>query len=336
MKLFSKRKGTPILFCHYGNVKYLFFTLKQAVKTNPYSRVILLGDETNRETAISAGAEHVFFKDLNSLEISKFNAVYQHVAGTEHGREFWTNFVFKRWFYVHQFVRNQGINQFWHFDSDNMILTSLTSQEYKFEQFDCTEQCGGNCINGFVSSFSVVDGYVRKIIELFESDEYIEKQRVSLSKTPHYAFTEMRAYTSYKHQEKIKSIRLNSIIDDETFDDCLCRADELEVYESAVNDRHPKKLYLDEYNNFYCYHIDSQRFIKMNSLNLSWLPYDLFSIIMKLSQKSSVDKAPQILSRENLIELNLSELLDAYSEPLERPSWKTMLSRIKSRIKFSN
>jgi len=273
---------TIIIFCHYGNSGYLYYTLKQVRLTNPRARVVLLGDEANRKIALKAGAEHYRFEDFGDTdEGQEFENVYQHVAGEEHGKEFWTKFVFRRWFYVHGFLKQQGIRKFWHFDSDNMILVDLEKQENKFRDYDCTEQCGGMCMNGFISSFEVVDGYVKKINELFKDEAYLDKQRQDFIEYPKYAFTEMRAYATYKEQENVKSIQLSAIIDNECFDDCICQEDGFLRYARPVKKRLLKKLFLDAEGHFNCYHSESKTYIKMNSLNLSWVPDDLFLYILK-------------------------------------------------------
>lgn len=277
-----ENSGKPIIFCHYGDSSYLKYSLKQVKLANPENRIILLGDEKNRAVAERAKVEHYFFENYNdSIEYQTFEGVYQHVAGIEHGREYWTKFVFKRWFHIHNFISKEKINSFWHFDSDNMILSNLNEQEYKFRNYDCTEQCNGICINGYISSFEVVDGYVKKINALFRNEDYLNEQRADFIQNPLYAFTEMRAYVTYREQEKINSIRLNTIINNESFDDCICQEQGYELYEYAINGRHLKKIYIDTKEDFYCYHIDSSKYIKMNSLNLSWVPDDLFKLILE-------------------------------------------------------
>ncbi|WP_298343644.1 hypothetical protein [uncultured Algibacter sp.] len=276
----------PIIFCHYGNSPYLYYTLKQVKLTNPQNRIILLGDEKNEIVAKKAKVEHHCFQNYDeSDEIKVFDQVYKHVAGVKHKKEFWTNFVFKRWFYVHNFIKKNNINAFWHFDSDNMILSDLNNQEHKFKDFDCTEQCNGICMNGYISSFQVVNGYVNKINALFKDEAYLNEQKKDFIKNADFAFTEMRAYKAYREQENINSIRLNKIIGNESFDDCICMEHGYETYDSVLNNQYLKKIYFDANGNFYCYHIESSTYIKMNSLNLSWVPTSLFKLVHKTYKK---------------------------------------------------
>ena len=291
----------PIIFCHYGNSPYLFYTLKQVKLSNPENRIILLGDEDNKKVAHKAKIEHCCFKDYDdSDEIKVFNQVYQHIAGFKHKKEFWTNFVFKRWFYIHNFIKKNEINGFWHFDSDNMILSDLNKQEHKFKDFDCTEQCNGICMNGYISSYQVVNGYVNKINELFKDEAYLKKQKQDFIAHPDYAFTEMRAYKAYREQENINSVRLNKIIDNESFDDCICMDHGYERHESLLNNQYLKKIYFDAQGNFYCYHIESSQYVKMNSLNLSWVPTSLFKLVYK-TYKNNIDNRKKVKNKDLIL-----------------------------------
>ena len=148
---------TPIIFCHYGNTEYLKYSLKCAKFNNPGCEIFLLGDQYNKIAAEKCGITHVFFNDLNyGNEIRLFDAIYKLIQGRLHehmrgGRD-WVKFVFKRWFFTYNFISRRNTEAFWHFDSDNMILDDLERHKEKFRRYDCTEQCGGMCMNGYVTS----------------------------------------------------------------------------------------------------------------------------------------------------------------------------------------
>lgn len=296
---------SPIIFCHYGYSEYLTFVLAQVKSTNPKTRIILLGDDNNKVIAKECGIEHCNFSKLSETkEIKKINQVYQHVAGESHGKPFWTNFVFKRWFYVHSFLLENGINEFWHFDSDNMILDDLNKHKYKFDSYDCTEQCESYCINGFISGLVVVQGYVDKIISLFQDQNYLAAQREDLSKKPTFAFTEMRAYTAYRDQESIKSIRLNTIINGETFDDCICFDDGYFQYDYSINYRYLKKIYFNN-NEIYFKLIKSKDYIKVVSLNLSWVSTEVFKAVSDIYMGKWFNSLNYKLNSDGFYELSL-------------------------------
>ena len=75
----------PILFCHYGNTEYLRYTLRCARLANPDARVILLGDDTNRQVAARSGIEHRAFSDFDhGPELETFDRVYRLITGAQH------------------------------------------------------------------------------------------------------------------------------------------------------------------------------------------------------------------------------------------------------------
>ena len=71
-------------------------------------------------------------------------------------------------------------------------------------------------------------------------------------------------------------IMLNNIINEESFDDCICSKDEMVTYETKINNNFLKKIFVDESNNFYFRSIKSNKMIKMISLNMSWVPIYFF------------------------------------------------------------
>ena len=194
---------SPIIFIHYGNTPYLEYTLRLARYHNPNKRVILLGDESNAWLK-KIDIEHYLFADFaRSTEVDKFNQVYKFIAGEKKRKPEWTKFVFLRWFYIYNFIREYGIKQFWTFDSDTLILADLSTWEGVFIKFDCTTQCRGSCLNGFVASQEVVKKYVEKINELFERVDYLNEQKEEMKRDPNWAFTEMRAFDTYKKEERL-------------------------------------------------------------------------------------------------------------------------------------
>jgi len=184
---------------------------------------------------------------------------------------------------MYNFTKRHNINSFWTFDSDNLIFTNLAKQEYKFEDYDCTEQCCGSCMNGYVSNLNVVKGYLDKINDLFTRDDYLNDWAESCKIHPLHAFTEMAAYAIYKQEENIKTIRLNEIIDGETFDKCLMQGGKMEMYFDKLRKIHFKKLYMAPDGNFYEYSGNPQRMIKMNTINMSWMPIEAYQKLCKHS-----------------------------------------------------
>ncbi len=147
-------KNSPIIYVHYGNSKYLKYIFQCAKISNPNTDIILLGDPSNKQLALDCNLIHYSLKDYDYGEdLKTFDKVYELIATKEfdaykHGDD-WNKFVFRKWFILYNFVKKQGIKNFWHFDSDNAILTELSTLEHKYIDVDCTVQCHGSCFKGF-------------------------------------------------------------------------------------------------------------------------------------------------------------------------------------------
>ena len=280
-------KNSPIIFCHFGVSNYLKITLLSARISNPKKKIYLLGDIENEYLAKEIGINHFYFNQFDSTEsVIEFNRKFQFVAGMSHGRLEWTKFVFLRWFYVNEFVIQNNIDSFWHFDSDNLIITDLSQFELGFSYFDNTEQCGGICINGFITSNRITQQYTRHIIDLFSDSDYINEQKLKCEKNPSFAFTEMAAYNNFKKKYNLNTTRLHCLECDNTFDDCLASADDMEQSDEVYNGYKIKSIYLGNQNQFYFKHAVSKKYIKVNSFNLSWMPYFLIFRLFALFCRS--------------------------------------------------
>ncbi len=283
----------PLIFCHYGNSKYLEYVLEAARLMNPDKTIFLLGDMDNKWLGEAFNITHLLFEDYDyGNELKLFEKNFRLIKGDDYfvkGDDtlHWVNFVFKRWFYVYNFIVSKKIKNFWHFDSDNMILTPLSAHESKFQDFDCTEQCNGICMNGYISGPIIVHGYINKINELFlDKDDLGKRQKWVKSQS---AFTEMAAYVLFKESTKFKSIRLNSVIDNSVFDDCICQDLEMEFEKKTLLfGRAIKKIYCSKDGKFYCRQVEGA-YLRLNTLNLSWVPIELFEIILvklKMDERS--------------------------------------------------
>ncbi|MFG0262959.1 MAG: hypothetical protein ACF788_11260, partial [Novipirellula sp. JB048] len=282
-----------LIFTHYGNSHYLPYVFETARLTNPDKEIFLLGDEKNRWIGAAKGITHLMFRDFDyGDEIERFDNSYRPIQGPLHqhikGGEDWLKFVFKRWFFVNNFLAAHRLDSFWHFDSDTMILESLQGHESKFEPYECTEQCNGQCINGFVSGPRFVSRYLEKINTIFEDAPFLEAQQHEINtQRPDWAFTEMTAYQFFKQDEEVHSIPLKTILDGSTFDDCICQTHEMQM-ERLFNGREIKRVYCSPEGAFYCQNQTTGQAIRMNTLNFSWVPVVLFKVVLAQLKKRSV------------------------------------------------
>lgn len=276
----------PIIFIHYGDSSYLKYTFKSTRIFNPYCRIILLGDEHNQHYT-NLGIEHFLFANYNtSQEFKLFEKVYKFIAGSTHGKSHWTKFVFQRWFHIFEFIQSQEIEQFWTFDSDNLIFTNLYTLVPRLIQYDCTEQCNGICMNGFVNGQKIVKGYLDTINSLFMDKEFLENQAREFVDNPTYAFTEMRAYDEYRNRNKLNTIKLQQVLDGETFDECICQSQGMEFLNGK------KKLFFKN-GSIYQKNELNQKLLKVNTINMSWTNIFLIEELFTYVVNNHLNKFPK-------------------------------------------
>ena len=301
----SYNKNFPIIFIHYGNTEYLKYTIQFAKYYNPEKEVIILGDNNNMYLK-RYGISHYFIEDYSqSKEIDTFHQVFKvigredfEIKGKDNGKStddkgiFWLKFVFLKMFILYNFISKHGLSSFWTFDTDNLIVSDLSSFEKQFSQYDNTELNEGMSMHGFINNIEVLKKYINAINELFEDDIYLERQRQELLHLPkHFSYTEMRAYVETKRRYQFKSLYLCSNERDYVFDNKMVNSDGMELrnYNHALF-KQIKKVYTDQNGNFYFKSLIDGKLIKVISFDCSWLPTCVFAILnqyRKLKRKNS-------------------------------------------------
>lgn len=288
-----------VIFSHYGDSSYLKYALACARKTNKDSRLILLGDQLNRDTALASGWEHYAFDDFRGEAHDRFNRVFRHVQGKKHGHlragRDWLRYVFERWFFIEGFCVESNIDRFWHFDSDTMILQSLVEHDENLSGVDFTVQCNGTCLNGVVTTSIVVE-FCKFICDLFEDSVFLDaQQREFDTEHPEFAFTEMRAFDSYKAHTQKSWLHLLNYRDDLVFDDCICQGHGFEMQKLRSGER-VKTLWVDQ-GRFYG-NREGER-VEFVTLNLSWVPDYVFEWVLNsiegVSDKTLAESCPPSL-----------------------------------------
>jgi hypothetical protein len=239
-----------VLFTHYGDSEYLSYTLRQATRSNPRMRRVLVGDEKNRETASRAGWEHVMFRHLVSAKRDQFNARFRWVQGPKHqpvkGGQDWLRFVFERFYCLETFVLESGAKHFWHFDSDTMIVHDLERYTGQILSMDveCTTLCHDYCPSGLITT-SFLKSYCDGIIRIFGDEDFLaEKQRLYDNVNSAEAYTEMPAFCDHRISAHSKTVHLASAFaaDGVWFDDCICHGDSFDTVSPSEMRRKLKAL----------------------------------------------------------------------------------------------
>jgi hypothetical protein len=268
----------PLLLIHYGNSSYLPYVIKVAKRSNPHREIIFLGDQQNQYLT-SLGVSHYPLNSLSgSPELRSFNRLYHRIVNPRYPKPAWAQFVLQRWYMINTFLTEHGIDQFWTFDSDNFILADLTPFETVLAQYDCTSQCSGNCLNGFISNKMIVQKYIEKMNDLLSDESYVQSWQDRYLANPQLFYNEMEAFAVFVEQEGIRNFHLAQIRDGVMFDDSITYQNGMELYNGTIKGRRVKKLYMRD-GQIYCKHLASDSFVKMNNLNLSWMPKYIFPLL---------------------------------------------------------
>lgn len=266
----------PIIFIHYGYSAYLESSLASATPTNPEATRIFLGDIDNRSVALRHGWKHWDFSDFDSSKLSFFREIYRPIFGSKHnnvqnGKD-WLKFVFERWFLMEQFCADQGIERFLSFDSDTFIAADLSLFVERLSELDCTSQCDGNCLNGYVTT-SALRNYTTHINHLFLDCDFLATQKKTIDReNPCWAFTEMGAYAHFKtRSDKLSAPHLENLFEGWWFDDALAEDDGFETDLMPLSGKRAVKR-IEFVNSGFIGHHKQLGIRRFATLNFSWLP----------------------------------------------------------------
>jgi hypothetical protein len=304
--------GIPIIFIHYGPASYLSRTLRCARRTNPDKRIILLGDESNRRSTEGA-AEYFPFEDFSSgAKHARFQQVFQAIQGERHrfskhgGMEAWLKFVFRRWFLIEGFLAHENIDSFWTFDSDTIVLAPLAARESRFRDIEATTQCRGECLNGWVGSFRLVERYTACILDLFSDPLFLDAQRERLRAQAGLAFNEMDAFGEFRRRTGARTMRASSVIQGEAFDDALAFVDGYEPSRVSVQGRTAvKSLWTSPQGGIWA-KLDGE-YVGLATCNMSWMPDYLWRRVLNTVKADSPVFASKRVDPGVLREVNLRE-----------------------------
>jgi len=269
----------PIVFAHFGNSNYLPLALEIARKFNPDTPIYLLGDEENKNHSSRLGINYRAYADYKSGPLGEFVANFQYISNIEgdlHKKIHF--FCFVRWFMLYEFMVQENIKGVWYFDSDIYVCRNLAKRDDLFSEYEMAlmnKICANTaCIN----TQKVLKKYTGLAISLFQDKSFIKKQKAIVEKTSKgYEFCDMtiwgeyqKVFSNFKYSPILGET--SQIIDGETFDHLLVtdRADQIEpdpVWKMCNRGDAWLKEITYKNDGAYCYHIPSQKSIRMNTLN---------------------------------------------------------------------
>ncbi|GEC91207.1 hypothetical protein DES34_10376 [Brevibacillus brevis] len=112
----------PIVFIHRDDEEHVGLCMQQAKTSNPSSRVILIGSPDNKHLCGNNIEHHLLSKYNQSAQT--FSIHYKHSSNVD--TYAYNLFCFLRWFILRDFMRSQGIERCWYFDSDVMLYTDIS------------------------------------------------------------------------------------------------------------------------------------------------------------------------------------------------------------------
>jgi hypothetical protein len=306
----------PVIFIHYGRAAYLRRALWAARRSNPRKRIILLGDESNRNLARGVAEFHPYEALTRSVKAGEFGRVFQVIEGVKHrftkpgGTARWLRFVFLRWFCLEEFAAKEGIGSFWTFDSDTLILGDLSARADRYAQFAATTQCRDNCLNGWIGSRRMVEDYTSCILDLFKEESFLEEQRHRLRTASGLAFTEMDAFREFRSRSGINTFHAAQPLLGEFFDDALAYDADFESSAARIRGNIViKRLWHSRHHALYARHKGTGQLVRLLTANLSWLPDYLWKKLGRFSLTPAQDGQVRPPEITELRELSLAQPL---------------------------
>jgi hypothetical protein len=111
----------PCIFVHYGYSDYLDSVFAITRRYNPNNRMILLGDDSNKEVAEKYNIEFYHFSLYNQ------SIPYYHFSTNP---EIYEKFCFERWFIIKNFCLEANISEILYSDSDNAFFVDFNTLKY--------------------------------------------------------------------------------------------------------------------------------------------------------------------------------------------------------------
>ena len=285
----QSKMNSPIIFCHFGNTPYLYYSLRSAKISNPEKEVFLFGDSSNQKLAKELSINHVNSDELTNTELyHDFQKVYKRVKGKKAkcmvGGKNVEKYMIERYFYIYQFCHEKNIDRVWFFDSDTMIVSDLKAVENLLDDYDYTEQCQASCMKGLLK-LAAIKNFISNINQIFQDEEHLRAIQSQCDKNPSWSLSEITLYRLYKKYNKYKRVDLRNIFDNKTFDDCICHQHGYEM-ETLPYGQEIKKIFMTDDGRFWGK--KENEFVQFLSINLSWVPDYLFEIIFSHLSQSPI------------------------------------------------
>lgn len=157
------KKGLPIVFLHDDYPDYLDTTFLQAQKSNPDSRIILIGSKKNANCPDFV--EHYDCEEISSELIERIEKAYVHFSPNSYKYDI---FCIKRWFFMLELFKKLNINSFLHLDPDVLIYVNATKEIKNYQNCEFTLS-GVSGHTMYVNNLEVLEKFCKFVVELYEN-----------------------------------------------------------------------------------------------------------------------------------------------------------------------
>jgi hypothetical protein len=245
----------PIIFFHINNPRYLKYSLKQARYFNPGSEIFLLGDQKNDRYPFVTHVNAANFEG----QAPAFASSYKHM--TSNGYMYELN-CFLRWFYVCDFCKQKGIEEFIYLDSDILAFEDFDKLVHLFGDVRIANTCDEMGVPAFTyfRSYSVIDEFCNYLLKSYNDPAMLarlEQLYQPFINDPEMlgGISDMVLFHLYFQDYPEGTLKVDLINNEIAIDACINREDGFEM-EAGM-----KKIYWQD-NIPYCKQIKSGKLIR--------------------------------------------------------------------------
>ncbi|MFM6218865.1 MAG: hypothetical protein ACKPDM_00640 [Dolichospermum sp.] len=247
----------PIVLIHKTLSSYLIYSLAQAKKTNPNSKIYLLGDSSNNRF------DFVEHRNISNYMASaeNFSLVYQHFSPNDYDYEL---FCLQRWFVLKEFLLSEELNHCLYIDSDVLLYEDVTEEQMKFQKFDMTLSSGLVPHCNFINNVTAIIEFCEFALHCYTNPSCLEifkhQFELYLANESTDGASDMKVFEEFRKLNP-KRIGEISIIQDNSIYDM-----NINVSSGFEMNNEIKKVYWINEQPF-CREIESSSYIKMNALH---------------------------------------------------------------------
>lgn len=237
----------PIVVIHNGNQDYLGYCLLQAKKTNPKSRIILIGNDSNKNCF--KFVEHYNFEELKCKQTEELANVYKHLSPNSHEFEL---FCILRWYYLRNLMKKLDLKKCFHIDSDVMLYCDINKESENFSEYLITidssdEKTASSPHNMFIGDFNTLNDFCCYVLNAYKDENIVESfnniYQQNLKNKYMQGISDMNLWMFFaKTLDRQKVFNINNIIDGYKFDHNIRAEDDFERQELSKRRQPLKKI----------------------------------------------------------------------------------------------